>query len=159
RRRAYRRAEGLRAAPAHRGRRLVADRDRTPRDGLRIAAAEPARGAGGDGALRAGGGDPRRARLRLLPAQQAGGVGRLPPPRHALRAGHVPAGVVTALVDGLMVPCGGREAGFARLVAPCGGNRVAAGGTGCHPRPAWWSSRTSTSGNSPGSPARCSTRT
>ena len=30
----------------------------------------------GDGALRAGGGDPRRARVRLLPAQQARGVGR-----------------------------------------------------------------------------------
>ena len=41
------------------------------RDGLRVAAAEPHRGAGRDGALRAGRRDPRRARVRLLPAQQA----------------------------------------------------------------------------------------
>ena len=36
----------------------------------------------GHGALRADGRDPRRGRLRLLPAQQAGGVGGLPPRGH-----------------------------------------------------------------------------
>ena len=85
------RREGLRAGRTHRGRRVVAHRDRAPGDGLRVAAAEPHRGAERDGALRAGRRDPRRARLRLLPAQQAPGVGRLPAPGHAVRACDLPA--------------------------------------------------------------------
>ena len=55
---------------------------RAPRPGHRAAAAEPGRGDRRHGRQRAGGGDPRRARLRLLPAQQARGVARVPPPGH-----------------------------------------------------------------------------
>src|SRR5690606_25531905 len=48
----------------------------------------------GHGAVRAGRGDARRARVRLRAAQQAAGVGRVPRPGHAVRAEAVPAGPV-----------------------------------------------------------------
>ena len=52
----------------------LTDRERRAA-GLRAPAAEPRRGAGRAGEVRAARGGPRRARLRLLPAQQAGRSG------------------------------------------------------------------------------------
>ena len=80
-----------------RGRRLVADRRRAPRDGDPAAALVPERGHLADGGLRAGRGHPGRARLRLLPAQQAGRVGGLPQPGDAVRAAPLPAAALTAV--------------------------------------------------------------
>ena len=48
-------------------------------------------------AVRAGRRDARRARLRLLPAQQARGVGGVPRPGHPVRAGPLPAAALSAL--------------------------------------------------------------
>ncbi len=61
-----------------RGRRLVAQRARAPQPGHRGAAPDPGRGDQRRREQRAAGRDPRRARLRLLPAQQAQRVGRVP---------------------------------------------------------------------------------
>ena len=77
---------GLRPAAGRRGRRLVADRGRAPGDGHRAAAGVAERGDRVMEQQRARRRDPRRARLRLLPAQQARGVGGLPRPGHAVRA-------------------------------------------------------------------------
>ncbi len=79
-RRAARHREELRAGPAGRGQRVDADSRGAPRDGLPRAAVQPGHRAVGDGELRTGGRGARRARLRLLPAQQAQGVGGLPEP-------------------------------------------------------------------------------
>ena len=65
-----------------------------PGAGHRAAADQPVRGHPPDGGQRAGRRDAGRARLRLLPAQQAGRVGRLPPRGHPLRARPVPARAV-----------------------------------------------------------------
>ena len=79
--------EGYELPAGRRGRRLGADRGRAPGDGHRAAAAaRSAQAIAGHGAQRAGRRDPRRARLRLLPAQQACRVGRVPPAGHAVRA-------------------------------------------------------------------------
>ena len=64
--------------------------------GHRAAAAEPRRGDRPDGAQRTGRRDPRRARLRLLPAQQEAGVGGVPLRGHRVRAAQEPAGAVAA---------------------------------------------------------------
>ena len=61
------------------------------------AAQEPLRRDRDRGELRAAGRDPGRARLRLLPAQQARGVGGVPRPGLGLRARPDAAGPVTAL--------------------------------------------------------------
>ena len=71
-----RRREGLRARTAGRGQRVEPDARGAPRDGLQGAARQPRRGADRDGGLRAGRGSTRRARVRLLPAQQARASGR-----------------------------------------------------------------------------------
>ena len=62
----------------------------------RLAGAAPVavRGADGDGAVRARRRDARRAHLRVVPAQQAAGVGRLQVPGHAVRDQPVPARVL-----------------------------------------------------------------
>lgn len=60
---------GLRTPRGRRRRRLGPVRRGTPRDGHRAPPAEPRRGHRPDGAQRTGRGNPRRARLRLLPPQ------------------------------------------------------------------------------------------
>lgn len=85
---------GLRASAGRRGRRLGPVRRRAPRDGHRAPPAEPRRGPEPDGAQRPRRRDPRRARLRLLPAQQEGGVGGVPLRGHRLRTAEEPAGAV-----------------------------------------------------------------
>ena len=83
-------------------------------------------------AVRAGRRDPRRARLRLLPAQQAPGVGGVPPPGHAVRAATGTFRVVTDRPDReIRHPPGTRprllvvehedDAGLGRLAAPLAG--------------------------------------
>ena len=67
---------GVRAAGAGGGQRLVAVRGRAAGDGLPEAADVAGVGARRDGGLRAGRRGARRARLRLLPAQQARPSGR-----------------------------------------------------------------------------------
>ena len=78
-----------------RGRRLVAHRARAPEPGHRAAAPQPPRRHRDRGELRAARRDAGRARLRLLPAQQARGVGAVPRPGVRLRAGPDAAGPVS----------------------------------------------------------------
>ena len=84
------RAEGdrerLRLAGWRRRRRLGAIRWRASGAGDRAVARISCRGDPRDGELGAGGGDPRGARLRLLPAEQAGRVGGVPLAGHAVGA-------------------------------------------------------------------------
>ena len=63
--------------------------------GHRAAAAQPGRGDPDHGAVRPGRGDPRGPRLRLLPAQQAGRVRRVPAPGHAAGAAQAAPAAVT----------------------------------------------------------------
>ena len=77
---------GVRAAARGRGRRLVAHRARAQGAGHRAAAQEPLRRDRDRRGLRAARRDAGRARLRLLPAQQARGVGGVPRPGLRLRA-------------------------------------------------------------------------
>ena len=62
-----------------------------------VASLEPARGARGDGGLRARRRDAGRARLRVVPSQQAGRVGGLHARGHALRAGALPSGPLSGV--------------------------------------------------------------
>ena len=105
-----RRAEGdrgrLPAAARRRGRRVGAHPGRAPRPRHRPAAAEPGRGDLRHAGQRARGGDPRRARLRLLPAQQARGVA-------ASTATRSPPSSWTATC-----PCSSRRAGRLTAAAP-----------------------------------------
>ena len=87
---------GVRAARGRRGRRLESDRAGASGAGHRAAAAQPGRGDPDHGALRPGGRDPGRPRLRLLPAEQAGRVRRVPPPGDPDGAAEAAAGVVEA---------------------------------------------------------------
>ena len=68
-----------------RGQRVVAQRERAPGHGPGAAPAQPRRGHPHDGGQRARRRDPRRARLRVLPAQQAGRVAGLPLAGHPVR--------------------------------------------------------------------------
>ena len=77
-----------------RGRRLVAHRARAQGPRHRAAAEEPVRRDRHRRELRAARRDPRRARLRLLPAQQAPRVGGVPGPGLRVRAGPDAAGPV-----------------------------------------------------------------
>src|SRR5207344_418708 len=118
-----RRAEGdrggLPAAARRRGRRVGAHLGRAPGARHRPAAAEPGRGGRRHAGQRAGGRDARRARLRLLPPQQARGVARVPPPGHRVRAEPLPADPLSG--PGVRLP-GGVSAGHWT---------DAEGGTGC----------------------------
>ncbi len=87
--------EGYDLPARDRGRRVEPHRRRAPGDGHRAAALEPQRGDRHHGGERAGRRDPGRARLRLLPAQQARRVGRLPQPGDPVRARALPAPTVT----------------------------------------------------------------
>ena len=78
--------EGYELPARGRGRRLVAHRARAQVARHRPAAQDPVRGDRGRRELRAARRDARRARLRLLPAQQARRVGRVPHPGLRLRA-------------------------------------------------------------------------
>ncbi len=86
--------EGYELPAGRRGQRLEADQRRAPRPRHPAAAAVARRRDRGHGAERARRRDAGRARLRLLPAQQALGVERLPPPGHRVRTGPLPAGAV-----------------------------------------------------------------
>src|SRR5690606_9938817 len=90
------RDRGLRAARRRRGRRLGAHERRAPgpRDRPPADLARP--GRDDHGGLRARRRDARRADLRLLPAQQASGVGGVPRAGDTVRAAAVPAGPVTS---------------------------------------------------------------
>ena len=83
--------EGYELPAGDRGRRVGPHRLRAPGDGHRAAAVDAARGHRGHGEERAGRRHPRRARLRLLPAQQARGVAGLPRRDHPVRARPLPA--------------------------------------------------------------------
>ena len=75
----------LRAAPGHRGRRLGAHQQGARRRRLPAAPGEPRRSPRRHGDLHAGPRGPRRARVRLLPEEQAPGVGGLPHPGDGVR--------------------------------------------------------------------------
>ena len=89
-RRPTRRGEELRARAPGRGQRLEPHPRGTSGDGLPRTAGQPRCRAGADGGLRARRGSVGRARVRLLPPQQARRVGELPQPRHAVRAQDLP---------------------------------------------------------------------
>ena len=84
--------------------------------------------------LRAARRHPRRARLRLLPAQQARRVGRLPRPGLALRARpHAPGGVMTEAVPQLRAACrrsGGCSASCSGSPACCVARRAGPASSG-----------------------------
>ena len=70
---------------------------RAPRHGHQAAARQPQRGHRRHGEQRARRRDPRRAHLRVLPAQQARRVGGLPQPGDRLRARALPAAALTGV--------------------------------------------------------------
>ena len=119
--------EGYELPAGDRGRRLEPHRLRAPGHGHRAAAVVARPGARGDGGERARRRHPRRARLRLLPAQQAAGVGGLPQRGHPVRARPLPArasdgppaGRVTRLAPSDSTPMSSRtsttEGALARL--------------------------------------------
>ena len=78
---------GVRAAPGGRRQPPGDDRGRAPRRRDPLAPGRPARGPHRHGAVRAGRRGPRRARLRVLPAQQAPRLGQLPALRLARSSG------------------------------------------------------------------------
>src|SRR5699024_4839614 len=107
------------------GRRLVADPGRAPGDGLPGAADEPGRRTARDGEFGARGGSPRRACVRLLPPQQAPGVGGQPRPGHSVRDRQL-SGAVTMASPSMPGPAGREPAG--RIPAgrsPTGGRPAA----------------------------------
>ncbi len=86
---------GLRTATRFGGRRVEPYVCRATSDGDGLATGFTQPGDRGDGAVGAGCRDTRRTRLRLLPAQQACGVGGLPPPGDRLGVGPLLADVVS----------------------------------------------------------------
>ncbi len=89
------RGEGLRAAARRRGRRVGPHPGRAPRHGHQAPPVRPERRHPRHGAERTGRRGPRRARLRLLPPQQARGMVRLPSPGHEVRTGPLPPHALT----------------------------------------------------------------
>lgn len=94
---ASRASRRLRTPAGRRGRRLGPLRRGAPRPGHRAPPPEPGRGSRPDGTQRPGRRDPGRTRLRLLPPQQAPGVGGVPVPGDGVRAAEVAAGAVGRL--------------------------------------------------------------
>ena len=82
------------AGRADQRRRLGAHRRRTSRDGHPAAARIVGRGVEDYGEVRLRGRRDRRARVRVLPAQQAPGMERVQPPGHPVRAEDLPAAAV-----------------------------------------------------------------
>ncbi|KLN90311.1 glutamine synthetase [Bifidobacterium bifidum] len=83
------------AGRADQRRRVGADRRRTSGDGHRAAAGFAGRRTEDHGEVRFRRGRARRACVRVFPAQQASGMGRIPWPGHAVRVEEVPAQALT----------------------------------------------------------------
>src|SRR4029450_4960079 len=90
---------GVRAAPRGRRQPPGDDRGRAARRRHPLAPGRPARGPHRHGAFRAGRRGPGRARLRVLPAQQAPRLGQLPAVRVPVRARALPAAALGSSVS------------------------------------------------------------